>query len=65
MTNYKIACEIRGEPMIISKAEFIPILAKFIEREGHSVARKYGDTVSEPYRAGGDRLVDEALDLVP
>jgi len=56
---------IKGKRVTLSKKEFIPILAKFIEREGWEVAKEYNDELPEPYRFGGDRLVDDALALVP
>lgn len=60
-----IRVTIKGKRVTLSKKEFIPILAKFIEREGWEVAKEYNDEINEPYRFGGDRLVDDALALVP
>jgi len=58
---------IKGKRVTLSKKEFIPILAKFIEREGWEVMKEYrgSEALPEPYRCGGDRLVDDALALVP
>ena len=43
----------------LSRTEFVKMLAKFIEEE---LANHYLETDSpEPYRAMGDRLVDDAL----
>lgn len=61
-----IRVSIKGKRVTLSKKEFIPILAKFIEREGWEVMKEYpAGTTPEPYRFGGDRLVDDALALVP
>jgi hypothetical protein len=60
-----IRVTIKGKRVTLTKKEFIPILAKFIECEGWEVAREYNDEICEPYRRGGDRLVDDALALIP
>lgn len=62
----RAVCTINGQTVVLTKKEFIPILAKFIELEGQEVAKEYpGGSIPEPYRFGGDRLVDDALALVP
>jgi len=45
----------------IRRDDFIRLLAKFIEQES---VDNPNPTTPEPYRAAGDRLVDEALNHI-
>lgn len=45
----------------MTREEFLKLLAEWIEREA---AANPDPALSEPYRAAGDRLVDDALDFI-
>mgnify|MGYP001612961065 FL=1 len=49
----------------VARAEFVQMLSEQIQKDLQAAPRRQVEGYNEPYRAFGDKLVDDALALIP